>query len=231
MKNNELSYTARKTQCQEILRLHKIGETTTSEETELLSAFFRLHHIDWFSKTQGEDVLTYRVANSKNHNTKCLYLVTDSNYEDIGFRGCYKEIPSTESYMDQNIQAACRYAIDEPIIRPLRKECEFKLRSGLVIKSAISSQPINDMKDLHIDHYDRTFYEVVCEFINLEGREFLFSKINMDEHKSSVTKFTDPNINLRFVSFHNANTHLRIITKTENLSITKQSDKYKCQIN
>ena len=78
---------------------------------------------------------------------------------------------------------------------------------------------ITDIHDLHIDHYDKTFNELVEEFINQEGREYLFSKINMGEQNSPHTRFVDSEIEARFVLFHNANTHLRAITKKENLSL------------
>ena len=121
--------------------------------------------------------------------------------------------------MDFNIKAACRYAIDKTIFSPLRKEYEKRISSGEVIVSAISSNQITDIRNLHIDHYDKTFNELVVEFINQEGREYLFSMINMGEQNSPYTRFVDSIIDVRFISFHNANTHLRAITKEENLSL------------
>lgn len=57
--------------------------------------------------------------------------------------------------MDFNIKVACRYSIDRTIISPLRKEYEKRIASGEVIVSAISSNQITDIHDLHIDHYVR----------------------------------------------------------------------------
>ena len=117
------------------------------------------------------------------------------------------------------IEPACRYAIDKTIISPIRKEYEKRISSGEVIISAISSNQITDIRNLHIDHYDKTFNELVVEFINQEGREYLFSMINMGKQNSPYTRFVDSIIDVRFISFHNANTHLRAITKEENLSL------------
>ena len=214
-----MTYTDLKKTCEAIPRSHKIGESTNSEETNLLNSFFRLHHPDWYEKTNGEEVVRYEVRDSGAYHTKCLYLVTAYQTTDIGFRGCLKKIPSSDSYMDFNIKAACRYSIDRTIISPLRKEYEKRIASGEVIVSAISSNQITDIHDLHIDHYDKTFNELVVEFINQEGREYLFSKINMGEQSSPHTRFVDSEIDARFVLFHNANTHLRAITKKENLSL------------
>lgn len=141
-----------------------------------------------------------------------------SNYRHR-LSGCLKNVPSSENYMDFNIKAACRYAVDKAIISPLRKEYEKRISSGEVIVSAISSNQITDIRNLHIDHYDKTFNELVVEFINQEGREYLFSMINMGEQNSPYTRFVDSIIDVRFISFHNANTHLRAITKEENLSL------------
>jgi len=214
-----MTYTDFKKTCETIPRTHNIGECTNQEETILLNTFFRLHHPDWYEKTKGEEVLRYEVRDSGAYHTKCLYLVTACYTTDIGFRGCLKNIPSSESYMDFNIKAACRFAIDRAIISPLRKEYEKRIASGEVITSAISSNQITNIRDLHIDHYDKTFNDLVVDFINQEGRVFLYSKINMGEQNSPYTRFVDSEIDARFVSYHNTNTHLRAITKKENLSI------------
>ena len=203
-----MTYTDLKKTCEAIPRAHKIGESTSQEETNLLNSFFRIHHPDWYEKTNGEEVIRYEVRDSGAYHTKCLYLVTENQTTDIGFRGCLKNVPSSENYMDFNIKAACRYAIDKTIISPLRKEYEKRISSGEVIVSAISSNQITDIRNLHIDHYDKTFNELVVEFINQEGREYLFSMINMGEQNSPYTRFVDSIIDVRFISFHNANTHL-----------------------
>ena len=214
-----MTYTDLKKTCEAIPRAHKIGESTSQEETNLLNSFFRIHHPDWYEKTNGGEVIRYEVRDSGAYHTKCLYLVTENQTTDIGFRGCLKNVPSSENYMDFNIKAACRYAIDKTIISPLRKEYEKRISSGEVIVSAISSNQITDIRNLHIDHYDKTFNVLVVEFINQEGREYLFSMINMGEQNSPYTRFVDSIIDVRFISFHNANTHLRAITKEENLSL------------
>lgn len=103
-----MTYTDLKKTCEAIPRSHKIGESTNSEETNLLNSFFRLHHPDWYEKTNGEEVVRYEVRDSGAYHTKCLYLVTAYQTTDIGFRGCLKRIPSSDSYMDFNIKAACR---------------------------------------------------------------------------------------------------------------------------
>ena len=48
------------------------------------------------------------------------------------------------------------------------------------------------------------------------GEEYIFSKINETMDGDESTEFTDPNLNESFIEYHNAHTHLRIITPTEN---------------
>ena len=216
-----MSYSDLKKTCEAVLRSHEIGDSTNSKETNLLNSFFRLYHPEWYRKTNGEEVIRYEVRDSGAYHTKCFYLVTAYETTDIGISGCKKKNPSSDEYMDSNIKAACRYAIDKPIISPLRKKYENRIASGEIIKSAISSNIITDISELHIDHYDMTFNELVEAFINQERREYLFSKINMGEQNSPHTRFVDSEIEDKFISFHEKNTHLRAITKKENLSQQK----------
>lgn len=53
-----------------------------------------------------------------------------------------------------------------------------------------------------------------------DARRVLY-KYNMGEHSSTVIKFTDGKLIQEFIEFHNKNTHLRIVTKAENLSELK----------
>ena len=221
-----MTYSELKKECQEIARSHNIGDITTHDETLLLNNFFRNHHVDWAKKTQDEEVLRYEIKDSGSYGTKCLFLITESICTDIGFKGCYKNIPCNEAYMNSNIHAACRHIIDKAIIAPLRKEYESKIQSGEIIVSDISSQKISCLHELHIDHYDKDFKDVVIEFTKQEGKDFLYSHINMGDENSSTTCFTDPGIAQRFIIFHNKNTHLRKITKRENLARNSRSSSF-----
>lgn len=52
--------------------------------------------------------------------------------------------------------------------------------------------------------------------------EYLYQKINMNDHMSTITKFVDENLVEEFVQYHDQHTHLRVVTKEENLSLLKK---------
>lgn len=44
----------------------------------------------------------------------------------------------------------------------------------------------------------------------------------MNDHMSTITKFVDENLVEEFVQYHDQHTHLRVVTKEENLSLLKK---------
>lgn len=57
--------------------------------------------------------------------------------------------------------------------------------------------------------------------------EYLYQRINMNDHKSTITRFVDENLVEEFVLYHDQHTHLRVVTKEENLSLLKKRKKQK----
>ena len=55
--------------------------------------------------------------------------------------------------------------------------------------------------------------------------EYLYQRINMNEQMSTITKFVDENLVEEFVLYHDQHTHLRVVTKEENLSSLKKNKK------
>lgn len=49
----------------------------------------------------------------------------------------------------------------------------------------------------------------------------------MNDHKSTITRFVDENLVEEFVLYHDQHTHLRVVTKEENLSLLKKRKKQK----
>ena len=89
----------------------------------------------------------------------------------------------------------------------------------------MSGKPILDKGDFHIDHYDLTFEDLVEKWIEIKGMEYLYQRINMNDHMSTITKFVDENLVGEFVQYHDQHTHLRVVTKEENLSLLKKNKK------
>lgn len=130
-----------------------------------------------------------------------------------------------EQYMRKNIAAACRTAVKQPSINPFRDNILKKFKEGLPVYSDLSGKPILDKGDFHIDHYDLTFEDLVEKWIEIKGMEYLYQRINMNDHMSTITKFVDENLVEEFVQYHDQHTHLRVVTKEENLSLLKKKKK------
>lgn len=75
----------------------------------------------------------------------------------------------------------------------------------------------------HIDHYNHPFDVVVNAWIKKYPIEYLHANLN-DGNKDNETEiyFTSDAIRSSFREFHNANTHLRAISKKANLSLLRR---------
>lgn len=226
-----MSFTSDKKELRRILNSHKIGECTTEEETAFISVFFRLYHPDWYNKTQGlMQVVTYKIKAETDHQAvgRCFWLILENGVEDdIGFNKLNAHPADKEQYMRQNIAAACRTAVKQPSIKPFRDSILKKFKEDLPVYSDLSGKPILDKGDFHIDHYELTFEDLVEKWIEIKGMEYLYQKINMNDHMSTITKFVDENLVEEFVQYHDQHTHLRVVTKEENLSLLKKKEKHR----
>lgn len=215
-------FTKCKAICQAILQSLHVGERTTFEQTHFLIEFFIRYHPQWKTKTQNAKVL-YFEKHRANEYTSCFHLFTENGIEDdISYSKLRKKDKNIDSYKRKNIERACRSAIDV-IIKPIREKAIRNLHIKGFILSELSGKYIRTQKDIHVDHFNLTFIELVDRWIELKGLDFLFSQINIGERNSTVTRFTNPYLIEEFIKFHNNNTHLRIISGKENLSLTKNT--------
>lgn len=219
------NFTSRKKKLTEILNAHAIGYQTTPEETSFITAFFRQFHQDWEEKTRGMDVVSYIITEVHSHckNGRCFFYKLENGYCcDIGFGSLSAKPKDPVKYAKSNIAAACRHAIVYASIKPLSKKIEKMFMDGMPVFSEYSNKPIDRIEDVQIDHYDLTFHELVTKWIEIKGLDYLYSKVNMNDHSGTITKFLDDGLNKEFVKFHDQNTHLRIVSVKENLSELKK---------
>lgn len=219
------NFTSRKKKLTEILNAHGIGYQTTPEETSFITAFFRQFHQDWAEKTRGMDVVTYIITEVHSHckNGRCFFYKLENGFCcDIGFGSLTAKPKNPAKYARSNVAAACRHAIVYTCIRPITKKVEKMFKEGKTVRSEYSNKPIDRIEDVQIDHYDLSFQDLVSKWINIKGLDYLYSKVNMDDHSGTVTKFLDENLNKEFVKFHDKNTHLRVVSIKENLSELKK---------
>lgn len=224
-----MNFTSGRNELKRILNSHKIGECTTEEETAFITTFFRRYHPEWYIKTQGLMlVVTYKITAEKDHkaNGRCFWLVLENGEKvDIGYNQLRAHLVDKEQYMRQNIAAACRTAVKLPSIKPFRDRILKKFKEGLPVYSDLSGKSILDKGDFHVDYYNLTFEELVDNWMKIKGMEYLYQRINMNEQMSTITKFVDENLVEEFVQYHDQHTHLRVVTKEENLSLLKKNKK------
>lgn len=173
-------------------------------------------------------VVTYKIKVETEHEKprRCFWLILENGAEeDIGYGRLHAHPVDKKKYMRQNIAAACRTAVKQPCIKPFRERILKKFKEGLPVYSDLSGKPILDKGDFHVDHYDLTFEDLVDNWIEIKGMEYLYQRINMNDHMSTITKFLDENLVEEFVQYHDQHTHLRVVTKEENLSLLKKIKK------
>ncbi len=144
--------------------------------------------------------------------SKCFYINrSDGTKTDISFHHAIS--PRNEM---AKIKLACRYAIRGIIAS---KKCSVVFG----IETCPFTGDILLPHNTHIDHYDLTFANLFNIWYREQDHSRLIKAINPTEDNNTFTYFTDPSINDSFVTFHNANTHLRAVSAYVNLSILRTS--------
>lgn len=206
MKDNK---TIKKERCSAILNSYKIGDVVSVQDARFLLSIFE-NHPQWQMK-KGVGIKSISVV--KNTFNRCFQINRiDGTFTDISFLHSIKEHSRLSI-----VKKACRDAIRGHIVR-FRDEnvvfgqsvCPF---TGEILTKA----------NTHIDHYDLTFEEMFTLWRAKYDLEYLYSKVNETIDNSVVTSFSDASIISDFVAFHNANTKLRAVSKTANLSLLKLS--------
>ena len=126
----------------------------------------------------------------------------DGTSTDISFAKMFRK----DSKKDDVIKAL-RQAVD-PIISNFRKDFKPGVYGG---------EWIEDVSQVDVDHYEKTFNELASEWIrNNGGIEVLIKNVNMTAEGSTITYFIDESLNESFRTFHDQNTHLRFLPKSKN---------------
>ena len=177
------------------------------------------------------DIKTFFVGkDAYNHNSIMFYDI-NNNCDCIGYVHALEQFQK-----EKNIQWEHERDAVIGVLRNIALVAADKIRNTIIfpVKSEISGEFIYNKKDLHIDHFDKDFSEVAYNWIYLikKQRERNFKKLDdtihflyglIDKDKKYFDKEKSPNLSKCFYDYHNKNTHLRIVTKTENLSREKQN--------
>lgn len=205
-----------------ILNSNNIGAKIENEEdSNFLFDFFSKYHPQWKEKL-GESGFSHfevgnydKVSNSYYTQTRCFFVVrNDGTREHISYTKCKK---SHSSDYRKIINATLRNIIAPKIIQ---------LRDS--IKVFPYHSPLGDWiyrkQDLHIDHYDYTFKEVVDMWIKSISRteKEIVDCIDCSGSNTETFCFKDGALRSNWEDFHDKNTHLRAISKKENLKRKKE---------
>jgi hypothetical protein len=194
--------------CKKILHCYKPNEVLNDNDFNFMCSIFEMHS-EWEQK-KGVGIKSISVIKTK-YGTKCMVLNRhDGTYTDISYMHSINQRTDI-----QKIKMACRSAI-----RPIIDEYKYKNVLYGVSKCPFTLEILTET-NTHIDHYDMPFIKVFESWIEKQNVSYLATKINKTIDNNFDTYFTDVNIAYDFKQFHNANTHLRAVSKKANLTLLK----------
>lgn len=191
--------------------LHKAE--LTREDKRWLYRLFE-NHPEW-KKKKGvgiKDIIRRKTM----WGNKCFYLIRkDGSETDISYKVCIIGKPTKLA----EVKKACRYAVTSEVMKVAN-----------AVRYGVDTCPITGdiltKGNTHIDHYNLTFAELFKKWVKQYDIDMLHSLINRSADGDTTTRFVSAQIEKDFIAFHNANTHLRAVTKEANLNIlTKKSSK------
>lgn len=199
-------------ECKRILHSTKNGDLLNENDKEFMLNIFQ-NHPNWnLKKGVGIKAITTTLPPPPMNRYNCFYLIRlDGSGTDISYLAALKGAD-----VKNDLKSACREAIC-PIIGKF-------LNDNLILgksRCAVTGELLKKGK-YHVDHYDMKFEELYYEWIKNYDMNVLLGSISKSEDNNFRTYFTDEKIKKSFIEFHNANTHLRLVTQKVNLSLLKK---------
>ena len=149
--------------------------------------------------------------------TKCFYAILKGNEmkDDFGLFQWIDKYNRDTRMCD--IHEAARNAIKNTVLSVI-KDIKFPYKSEMPNSNVV----IQSRDDAHVDHYDKDFSEVLADWIEQKGGiDVVYKKVKPTEPNSSDCEFIEDSTKNDFDSFCSQNSHLRIISKKENLTRPK----------
>jgi len=197
-------------ECRRILNKYNAGERITDVNESLFLISIFENHTNFIDK-KGVGIDYFSVEKTP-YNTNCFVINrVDGTSTDISF------MHSITKRSDMiKLKMACRNSIKNTVIKYRYDNVVYG-----VSKCAISGEILTE-GNVHIDHYNDTFDGVFNRWIKELNIKELVSKLNKTQDNNFETHFTDIDVVNNFIIFHDANTHLRAVTKQINLSLLKK---------
>lgn len=173
------------------------------------------YHPKWEEKEGcGIDHITVR---PDGYGGSCFWITrTDGSETDISWTTALKYNGLSKKYKNDTVREACRSAVLPEIL-------EIRNSIKLPFKCPVTGEVITDIHLVHIDHYDMEFDELFKEWLKDKDIEELYSHtVNGDGDMKTV--FDSEDIINDFIRFHDAHTHLRVVSRTANLSVFRKKN-------
>lgn len=201
-----MTKTELKRKCSFILQNSELNHPICCEDRDFLLSVFK-NHPDWEIKrgVGGKDIV---IKNTQWGNRGFYIIRIDGSITDISYPTAISGRPSKLS----EVKSACRSAIMHIVL-------EFK-KINTPEKCPFTTEILNK-DNTHVDHFDLTFSELFNIWVSDKEINFLHSNILKHKDGDTQIKFGNVDIIQSFIKFHNQNTHLRVVSKTANLSILK----------
>lgn len=143
---------------------------------------------------------------------RCFWLIRkDGSETDISYKICIQGRPTKLA----EVKKACRHAVAGEVMK-VAKQVNYGVDKCPITGDVLTKG------NTHIDHYNLTFAELFKKWVNQYDLDMLYSLVNRTNDGDTTTRFVSAQVESDFIRFHNANTHLRAVTKEANLNILTQ---------
>lgn len=204
-----------KKHCREII-CHTAGRVSEPDAQWLIDHVFRYH--PYWEQKQGSGIDYFKVEKIGRYGTYGFRLYrTDGTNDDISFvKACDFIGKNFSNWKRDSVIRACREAI-RPQVREMRKSIKVPFLCPITLQYVASKD------DVEIDHYDLTFAELLNLWFQSKDINALYDAVDGGDNVIG-DHFKDKDIEQDFIKFHNANTHLRAVSKFANGSLLRKKD-------
>lgn len=219
-----------------VLYYTKNGEKTQSGKRKIpreyygfLCELMSYRYDDPRNKINREDISTMFIGKDAYNNNTLMFYTKNSNSRIPNTVGVSSCLTCVQRHVNNILKKRHDDVIG--ILRDLIRNKIRDIKNNIVFptKSELSGVIINEMSQVAIDHYDDDFVKVAFDWLYIMKKELEKHRGKLVDICNELSKMIDydnkcfkiDKLNKSFVDFHDAHTHLRVVTKTENLKREK----------
>lgn len=174
------------------------------------------------------DIRTFYVGTDEYGGKSIAFFDINGNHDFIGTTNAIKQWQNEKKNEWEHMKD-CVYGMCRNLARIRIKEKRDKLI--LPVKCELTGEIINNLSDVHIDHYDDDFSKVFYDWayclkkaIERKNHKFCdIIKVLYNLHDDKFEYFKLKEWNKSFIDYHDSHTHLRVVSEIAN----KKRSKYK----